>query len=477
MEVELEQERLQLQALANRRSNDALPIARLPDEVLDTILCFDHSNTPLREIPARNTALMKVSHRWMMAVIGYAHLWSSFNVGLPPRHQHSPRHRDLLITRTRIFVTRSKNAPLHLQIYPGVNDVVENDLRDCLVRCRGLDLHAFSSTTRDVPPLPYSNQLTFLQNLTIVAHKRADDGTCPPMLPGLEQAGCRLRRLTVSECEYDLQIWTSQFSHTILSSSLISLVVRASLDPDAFVDVLKQCPHLRYVSYTRDATAALQASASTSAPSEIYLSFMESLIITGENDVLRALARLSVPNLINLEIQRTYNSRTATELPLWLAPPGGPARFPNLRVMTLLYLTEWQPHELERFFITQPALEYFHTISLSETSIRGLLPLIDPRVCERLSTVLIQIIPSAHANPLTEGTLLDILERIWVPRKQARSGGAGIGTGVGSEVAPFTVRVDGHMLSKQLGQKLGALFDLPPHETVGQIKQFDIPLV
>lgn len=82
-------------------------------------------------------------------------------------------------------------------------------------------------------------------------------------------------------------------------------------------------------------------------------------------------------------------------------------------------------------------------------------------VCARLRTIQIEVL-RASGGTLREDTLLSVVERISVPRRQAH---------------PLTVRVDGESLTSELGDKLGVLLDLPREKTMGQIKRFEIPTV
>lgn len=339
-EEELREERAYLQALANRQHNARIPIARLPEEVLQAILILDHSELVTRDIPVRNIRLMAVSHAWLVTVTNLAHLWTSFAVGQGGILWSLGEHKRNIISRVRTFIARSKEAPLYLQIFMNMNDVVDMHLRDYLRRVRDLEVNAFSPSQKDVEPLPHSRQLKSLQNLKLAVHKRQTIGTCIPMLPDLEQSGCRLRRLTLLNCEYDAYSWQKMLSPSTYCSSLISLVIHSSLEPVAFAIMLMRCPQLQYVTYTMDATMVLQTSTFTPPYPYIMLPHLESLIITGEKDVIRCLACLGAPNLVHLEIQRSYNSPrgTPTELPLWLAPSGELVRFPNLRSMTNVYL-------------------------------------------------------------------------------------------------------------------------------------------
>src|ERR1700733_15010389 len=67
LEAKLHNERIYLEALANRLHNARIPIARLPEEVLQTIFMLDHRSLEgMRDIPRRNACLMSVSYRWMV---------------------------------------------------------------------------------------------------------------------------------------------------------------------------------------------------------------------------------------------------------------------------------------------------------------------------------------------------------------------------------------------------------------------------
>lgn len=471
-EAELRDERVNLEVLANRLHNAQTPIARLPEEVLQNIFLWDHYALQcLRNIPQRNACLMSISHRWMVAVSSYAPLWSTISVGLARFHRYFPEQQeqllDALSIRTRNFVVRSKRAPLCIQIHPGMGDMIRQRLHDCLQRCRRLEMFAFTNTNNDAEQVPLSDRLSNLEDLTIVAHKRRGDDIALPLLPGLAESGCQLKRLTLAGCEYDAQSIQLQIPPITICTTLVFLDISNSMDPHAFSQLLLYCTYVRYVSYTRAAMTALQSVPATSRSVDIYLPYLESLIISGEDDVLRCIARISAPSLVNLEIQRTYNPRpgATTELPLWLAP--NRARFPNLRVMKLLHLVEWAPGDLSKFFCTQPALEHFHIISLSTTNVSGLLALADPNVCPDLNALLIQM----NLNSLAEDTLTATLERLWIPRRQTHER---MRQAQGKK--PFVIRVNGQF-TPNLGHRIGRLLEVPPSEVGEMIKPYEIPVI
>lgn len=474
-EAKLHNERIYLEALANRLHNERIPIARVPDEVLQTIFLLDHRSLEgVREIPRRNACLMSVSYRWMVAASSYAPLWSTIFVGLLRFQRYSlespPQERALNALRmsTRNFVARSKDAPLYLHINPDMDDVILQHLHDCLQRCQRLEVYAFTIANDDMRPIPFSDRLSNLEDLIITAHERRVSPIVPPLFPKLADSGCRLKRLVLSKCEYDMPSLRAQIPSSSISTSLISLTISDSMDPPVFSELLLCCTYVRCVSYTRATTALHFHSAPMTWPApDICLPHLESFIISGEDDVLRCIARISAPNLVNLEVRRTYNSRAGatTELPLWLAP--NRARFPNLRVMKLLHLVEWAPADLHRFFYMQPALEHFHIISLSTTNVAGLLALADPNICPDLNTLFIQV----SSNTLAEATLMATFERLWVPRRREHER---MRQAEGRQ--PFVVRINGRF-TRYLGYRLGRLLEIPPSEVMGTITPYEIPVI
>lgn len=440
---------------------------------------MDHrSLTCLREIPRRNTGLMSVSHQWMVAVLSYAPLWSTIFVGLPhvqryPSERAQERLLNALNMRTRNFVVRSRGAPLYLQIHTGMNDVILRNLHDCLQRCRRLEVHAFANANNAARPIPLSDRFSNLEDLTITLQKQhIGDILRPlwPFLPKLAESGCRLKRLAISQRECDEESLKAQIPSITNCASLVSLTISNSMDPLAFAQLLLCCTYLRYVSYTRAATTALQSASIICPALDIHLPCLESLITSGEDDVLRCIARIYAPNLVNLEVQRTHifnnpQSGVTTELPLWLAPNRG--RFPNLRVMKLLHPVEWTPADLSKFFFTQPALEHLHIISLSTANVIGLLALADPSTCPNLNSLFIQV----SSNALANDALIAILERLWVPRRQEHEK---IRRAQGKK--PFAIRINGRF-AQDLAERIGSLFDVPPSKVVERILPYEIPAI